>query len=93
MGEDAKKIIIVAGEASGDLHGAKLVKALKSKRSSLKISGFGGRLMEESGVEIYNDLTPLATVGFVEVFKNLRVFRKAFNQILKKIDNIELKVI
>ena len=86
MGEDAKKIIIVAGEASGDLHGAKLVGALKSKRNNLKISGFGGRLMEKAGVEIYNDLTPLATVGFVEVFKNLRVFRKAFNQILEKID-------
>ena len=45
-----KKILIIAGEASGDLHGGNLAKALLALRPDLGISGMGGKMMRDAGV-------------------------------------------
>lgn len=80
-----KHIVIIAGESSGDLHGAHLVAALKEKDPFLEFSGLGGPKMQEAGVELDVDMMSLAVVGFVEVLKNYTQFKKIFNDILKKI--------
>ena len=51
------KIMIVTGEASGDLHGANLVRALQTKRADLTFYGMGGPELESLGVEILFDST------------------------------------
>lgn len=64
-------IFLIAGEASGDLHGASLVKALKRKRDDLLFSGIGGPAMQAAGVHIVVDASTLSVVGLTEVFSRL----------------------
>ena len=59
--------MIVAGEASGDLHGGALANALCEQSGSLEMIGFGGEAMRRAGVDIRFDSTRLAVVGLVEV--------------------------
>ena len=66
------KLYIIAGEASGDLHGSNLVKALKKRRNDLEIRAWGGDLMQTQGAEIVKHYKELAFMGFVEVVANLR---------------------
>lgn len=72
-----KHILIVAGEASGDLHGAALVRAIKKLDQGIIISGIGGRKMEEAGVHITAHSSDIAVVGLTEVFSKLKKIIKA----------------
>jgi lipid-A-disaccharide synthase len=62
--------MLIAGEASGDLHAANLVKALK-KKSDLKFIGIGSNALRKEGVRIMMDSQELAVVGITEVFSKL----------------------
>ncbi len=64
-------IMIVAGEASGDLHGAKLAAALTAVDSRLTLFGIGGNHMRAAGVRVTVDARQLAVVGLTEVFTKL----------------------
>jgi lipid-A-disaccharide synthase len=64
----SKRILIIAGEASGDLHGAKLASALLKADSEISLEGVGGRLMSSAGVTLLGDIQDLGVVGVVEVF-------------------------
>ena len=66
------RLYIIAGEASGDLHGSNLVRELKGLDSNLEIRGWGGDLMQKEGVDLQKHYRDLAFMGFVEVLKNLR---------------------
>jgi lipid-A-disaccharide synthase len=88
MEQPQKHFVIVAGEASGDLHAAHLVDELKRIDPALTFSGVGGTRMRASGVELYHDMSSLAVVGFFEVLKHYREIREVFNLILKKIDTV-----
>ena len=67
-----KKIYIIAGEASGDLHGANLIRAMLAERTDLDIRAWGGDLMEEAGATIVKNYKELAFMGFQEVLLNIR---------------------
>jgi len=67
----AKKIMIIAGEASGDLHGAHLVQAMRQQRPGLVFCGMGSREMAAAGVEMLFDAGKIAVVGLAEVFTHL----------------------
>lgn len=67
---------IIAGEASGDLHGSNLVKEMRSLQKGDTYRGWGGDLMETTGVEIIKHFRDLAFMGFVEVIKNLPTILK-----------------
>ena len=82
----AKHIIMVAGEASGDMHAAHLVQELKILNPRLTFSGLGGNQMKKAGVELYENLADLAVVGFVEVLKHLGEFKRIFNLIIEKVE-------
>ena len=84
--EEPKKIFIIAGEPSGDLHAANLVKALKSLDSALDFIGVGGNLMQEAGVKIYYDIKEISALGLFNILMKLPKFFKLKKIILKKID-------
>jgi len=70
--------MIVAGEASGDLHAANLVRALKRRQPGLRFSGIGGAEMRSAHVETHYDIDRLAAVGLFEVFGRLPWYRRVF---------------
>lgn len=74
----SRSIMILAGEVSGDMHAAGLVRALRQADPSLTFFGIGGSLMREAGVETYYDVKDLAVLGIVEVLKRIFFFRKVF---------------
>ncbi|MCU7540876.1 lipid-A-disaccharide synthase [Riemerella anatipestifer] len=65
------KYYIIAGEASGDLHGSNLMKALKQKDPNATFRFWGGDLMEQQGGTLVKHYRDLAFMGFVEVIQNL----------------------
>ncbi|MFT5698620.1 MAG: lipid-A-disaccharide synthase [Desulforhopalus sp.] len=78
-----RKIMIVTGEASGDMHGANLIRALKERDPSLEFCGMGGPEIKSSGVDILFDANRVSVVGIVEVFAHLGDIFKA-QQLLRK---------
>jgi lipid-A-disaccharide synthase len=65
------KYYIIAGEASGDLHGSNLIKELKKLDLDASIRAWGGDKMRDAGAEIVKHYRELAFMGFLEVIKNL----------------------
>ena len=70
------KYYIIAGEASGDLHGANLIAALKKRDTRAKIRAWGGNLMKKQGATLVRHYRDLAFMGFVEVLLHLRTILK-----------------
>ncbi|MET3035221.1 lipid-A-disaccharide synthase [Chryseobacterium sp. NRRL B-14859] len=66
------KYYIIAGEASGDLHGSNLMKALKQKDPDAEFRFWGGDLMKAQGGTLVKHYRDLAFMGFLEVVMNLR---------------------
>jgi len=67
-----KKIFIISGEASGDLHGSNLIKNLLEQNPDLIIQGWGGDLMEANGMSVLKHIKELAIMGFKEVVLKLK---------------------
>lgn len=65
------KYYIIAGEASGDLHGSNLIKALKQQDSEAQIRCWGGDLMLNAGGDLAKHYKEMAFMGFLEVIKNI----------------------
>lgn len=72
--------MIIAGEASGDLHAAKLVEGVKQRMSDVEFFGIGGHSMRQAGVEILVDSAELAVVGLIEVLAQRKVIFGALNR-------------
>ncbi len=66
-----RNVMIIAGEASGDLHGAKLVRAMQKVRPELTFCGMGGKELLAAGVDILFDAKKIAVVGLAEVISHL----------------------
>jgi lipid-A-disaccharide synthase len=77
----AKRLYIIAGEASGDLHGGHLVHALKKINPDLIIRGTGGDHMLHAGVDIIRPISEMNFMGFVEVLKNIRPLLSILRQV------------
>ncbi|MBN2060647.1 MAG: lipid-A-disaccharide synthase [Deltaproteobacteria bacterium] len=88
ISEKTKHVLIVAGEASADLHGSNLVTAIKKILPDIKIQGIGGDRMKDAGVDILISSSEMAVVGLTEVFSRLTSILKA-QSLLKKILKIE----
>ncbi len=69
------RVLMVAGEASGDLHGSSVVRALKVLSPSVDVAGVGGERMRREGMELVRDIADLGFMGFVEVVRNLGTIR------------------
>ncbi len=69
--EKPMKYYIIAGEASGDLHGSNLIKEIKHLDPAASIRAWGGDLMKDAGASLVKHYRDLAFMGFLEVIKNL----------------------
>lgn len=81
----SRRIYIVAGEASGEAHAARLISALKQQQPSLCITGIGGEKMRAAGAEISIDFAELAVMGLVEVVKRYPKIKRIFNQVVAEL--------
>ncbi|MFW5656422.1 MAG: lipid-A-disaccharide synthase [Bacteroidota bacterium] len=70
------KYYIIAGEASGDLHGSNLIKNLKVQDTGAEFRCWGGDLMQQAGADLVKHYNQMAFMGFTEVVKNLRTILK-----------------
>lgn len=66
------KLYIIAGEASGDLHGSNLMKHLKAENPSIEFRYWGGDKMQQQGGTLVKHIKDLAFMGFLEVLKNIK---------------------
>jgi lipid-A-disaccharide synthase len=73
-----KDVVLVAGEASGDMHGADLVAALKSLRPDIRVRGIGGAQLRREGMETVIDTTAVSTMGLVEARERLGAVWRAY---------------
>ena len=78
-------ILMIAGEASGDLHGASLIRELLKLDSSLKIFGIGGDKMQAEGMELIYHIDKMAFLGFAEVVKHLPFIKKVQRDLIEDV--------
>ncbi len=88
-----KKILLVTGEASGDLHGSKVVKALRQKNPEIQILGVGGEQIRGAGAQMVLDSSQLAVVGITEVLGLLGSLREAYGKIKEVIQKSGLSLL
>ena len=81
------EIMIIAGEASGDLHGAGLVRAMQQMTPEYHFCGMGGKSLQQQGVEILVDAAKMAVVGIVEVLAHLKDIRAAMRTLEKRLQD------
>ena len=75
-GGNRLKIMLSAGEVSGDLHGARIARAILSQAPETVLVGFGGAEMEDAGVRLIENYESYNVMGVLEVLKNLpRIYR------------------
>lgn len=79
------KAFIIAGEMSGDKHGALLMREMKKLSPEVKFSGLGGGLMHEESPQVENWAEEAAVIGVVEVLKKYGWFRRRFLETLDRI--------
>jgi lipid-A-disaccharide synthase len=78
-----RRVLLVAGEASGDLHGADLVTALRELAPDIEVLGIGGDRLRDAGMQTLADAAEVATVGLVEGIGRLRTLVRAYRAIAR----------
>ena len=81
----AKKVMVVAGEVSGDQHAARLVRDLRAARNDVEFFGIGGDALRREGVRTDVDARDMAVLGFLEVLARYPFFRRTFNQTVARL--------
>lgn len=81
-----KRLFFVAGERSGDAHGAHLIAALRRRDPSIQCEGLGGIMMAEAGMRLLHDLASHAIMGFAEVVKHFPAIRKVWRDTVAHIE-------
>ena len=84
--EKTLTICVIAGEASGDLHGANLVRALKRRHPDVQVFGIGGDQMESEGVELLYHVREMGFLGLWEVVRHLPFIRRVFGELVRSLD-------
>jgi lipid-A-disaccharide synthase len=77
----AKKLFVLAGEASGDLHGAGVLKSLKRLEPSLDVFGIGGKHIQAVGARLLYSVEQINFMGFVEIAKHYRFLRRVLETV------------
>ncbi|MEM9026485.1 MAG: lipid-A-disaccharide synthase, partial [Verrucomicrobiota bacterium] len=84
-------LLVIAGEHSGDEHGARLIKKLLQKQPDLNVYAVGGRHLVAAGAHQIFDLTLHSVIGIVEVLKNYGFYKELFRKLLVWIDQVRPK--
>ncbi|WP_419663909.1 LpxB: lipid-A-disaccharide synthase [Desulfosarcina variabilis str. Montpellier] len=83
------RMMIIAGEASGDMHGAKLAQSIKKMDHQSFIFGVGGSAMKAEGVQLLVDASILSVVGITEVFSNLPTIYRSMSIVKKALRQLK----
>lgn len=86
MNSIPQKLMVIAGEASGDLHGGYIINELLKLNPDIQIIGTGGSKLASTGATLYYNVKDLAVIGFWEVVKRYGFFKKIFDDIVSKLD-------
>jgi len=86
-------VLIIAGEHSGDEHGARMVRELRAQQPGVTVAALGGPELAAAGAQLLHDLTASSVVGFVEVLKNYPAFRRLFDETLRWIAEHQPRVV
>jgi lipid-A-disaccharide synthase len=78
-----ERVMMIAGEASGDYHGSRVIRELKKRRPSATVYGIGGDNMQEEGMELLYHISSLSFMGFVEVVKHISLIREVERKLEK----------
>ena len=81
--------MIIAGEASGDLHGAKLAQAIKKHSSDAFLFGVGGNAMQTEGVRLIVNAETISVVGITEVLSKLLTIYRAMTTVKKALSRLK----
>ena len=81
----ALTFFMLAGEASGDLHAAKLIQAIRARDATARFAGMGGKAMAAAGLEVAKDLEGMQVVGFWEVARNYNFFVRTGDLLLDRL--------
>ena len=76
------RLMVIAGETSGDMHAAGLVRAIGAKSPRAEFFGIGGDALRAAGMEILHDTSEMAVMGIAEVAPKLLFFRRVFLEML-----------
>ncbi len=79
-----KSILLIAGEISGDMHAATLVRRIQARRPEIRFFGVGGDELRATGMEILYDTRETAVLGITDVLLKIRFFQRMFNDILNQ---------
>ncbi|GAB5466159.1 MAG: lipid-A-disaccharide synthase [Candidatus Kapaibacteriales bacterium] len=79
------RIFVVAGDYSGDIHGAKLMRELKTIYPDIVFEGIGGSNMEAEGLKTIVDFKSISVVGFMEVAKKYAFFKRLLNECIERV--------
>ena len=82
MSTQQKSVLLIAGEISGDMHAANLVRAFKKHRSDVHFFGVGGDALKGEGMEVLYDVKDMAVMGLNEVVQRYGFFKKTFKELL-----------
>lgn len=85
----SKKIYLIAGEASGDLHGSNLMKALNKLDSNITYRYYGGDLMQNTDGELVSHYKNRAVMGIFEVLKSLKKFKRWIEECSRDIEQFQ----
>lgn len=85
----ARRIYLIAGEASGDLHGANLVRGLRALEPGIELRAWGGDRMSAAGAEVVKHYRELAFMGFTQVLLNLRTILRNLRSCKEDIRNFK----
>src|SRR5581483_4593817 len=80
------RILISAGEASGEMYGAQLIRALRKQDPSLELFGVGGERMRDAGCDNIIDTKALAVVGISEILSHLPKIYASFRKLIAEAD-------
>lgn len=80
-----KNVLLVAGEVSGDMHAAELVRAVREQQADVEFWGIGGDELKSAGMEILYHVRETAVLGLVEVLKHLSFFRRMFRHLVDEL--------
>ena len=85
----ALTFFLVAGEESGDIHGARLIHSLKKQNPNCRFIGHGGNHMKSEGMEIIEHVESLSMMGFSEVIKHLPYMLRVMGETIKTIEQLK----
>jgi lipid-A-disaccharide synthase len=83
------KIVIIAGEVSGDIHGGKLVVELMQQNPGIEVSGIGGDQMVQHGFKTIYHIRQMAFLGIGEILKHLPLIRKVFLTLVNHVKKVK----